>query len=415
MRRMTNTMKYANMARIILGFVWTAVLCGGCGDGALTEAMATVDGIVSATTEDEPSASDEGATSPDDDDKAAATDEDTPLIADQNDSEPDPGVAIDAPSPRGGAPAVWIPHQRRMLLFGGMSPITGDTLAYDYDGDTWWDLSLQDRAPMPAPRCHHILVASGAGPNAYMFGGFSFAGRFNDVWRFNADEAQWSELQPTGDVPAVRCLHTAAYIVSHHEILIYGGVQGGGGAAGDYFSDTHLLDLERNVWSNIDVTGPGKLRGAICVYAPGEDGVYLWGGKQVTTYPSTLWRFDVADHTWSQVATTGDTPPGREDPAFFWDDVRGRLRIFFGRNDTLAEPLLEDAYEFNVTDATWEALDTAGAPPPRWRPTVVTVVADGVSVLFGGWTGFGGGAALADTWRYKWASNEWTQVAAFGP
>ena len=100
-------------------------------------------------------------------------------------------------------------------------------------------------------------------------------------------------------------------------MVVYGGVQRGGVAAGDFFDDTFILDLDQNEWRLVDTAGPGKLRGSISFHSSVEDAVYLWGGKQVTSFQSTLWRFDVEQRIWEAVSTIGDIPQGRKDPAFF--------------------------------------------------------------------------------------------------
>ena len=112
-----------------------------------------------------------------------------------------------------------------------------------------------------------------------MFGGFSFSGRFNDVWRFDPTAEQWTELFASGVAPARRCLHVATYVPSRDEMFVYGGVRAGGVVSSDYFADTHVLDLDNNEWAFIDATGPGKLRGAIAFYSTTHDAVYLLGRK----------------------------------------------------------------------------------------------------------------------------------------
>ena len=65
-------------------------------------------------------------------------------------------------------------------------------------------LTPEDNGNRPAPRCHHTLVSDPENESILMFGGFSFSGRFNDVWRYDPAETRWIELQPTGAAPARR-------------------------------------------------------------------------------------------------------------------------------------------------------------------------------------------------------------------
>lgn len=318
------------------------------------------------------------------------------------------------PSSRGGAPCVWVGTMRKLILFGGMLPITGDTLEYDTDTGAWRELTPELRGDVPAPRCHHSLVSDIANTNILMFGGFSFAGRFNDVWRFDPITERWVQLFPSGVVPARRCLHAATYVPSRHEMFVYGGVKAGGVASNDYFADTHVLDLANQEWVDTQTAGPGKLRGAIAFYSTTQDAVYLWGGKQVSHFPTTLWRFDVAARMWESVAVSGDVPLGREDPSFFWDDGAQRLTLFSGRNDTMTEPLLSDFYVLDVSTSTWKVMPTDGIPPARWRASAVFDVPTKTGFMFGGWRDFGGQEAFNDTWQYDAESVSWSPARIAG-
>lgn len=325
-------------------------------------------------------------------------------------TESNNAAAAIVPSPRGGAPAVWLGRTRKMVLFGGMLPITGDTFEYDADTVAWRRLAPEDRGSVPAPRCHHTLVSEGTDETALMFGGFSFAGRFNDVWRYDATQSVWTELRTTGTRPVKRCLHAAAYITSRNEMFIYGGITDAGVAADDFFDDTHVFSTENNEWTRVSVAGPGKLAGAIAFYSSVDGAVFLWGGRQVTTYPTTLWRFDVDLYTWTAVHTSGDSPIGREDPAYFWDDASGVLTIFSGRNDLTAEVLLEDAYELDAASGEWRRARFSTSPSARWRASIVFDPEAQRGLLFGGWRDFGGRDALNDTWSYDAVSREWERL-----
>ena len=293
------------------------------------------------------------------------------------------------PSPRGGAPGVWLSATRKMILFGGMLPITGDTVEYDADTRTWRELAPELQGAVPASRFPPTPVSHSATLHIVLFGGFSFSGRFNDVWRFEPTVERWTELFPSGVAPAPRCLQAAAFDASHNQMVVYGGVRGGGVAAADYFADTHILDLDNNKWTVVNTSGPGKLRGAIAFYSTARNAVYLWGGKQVTTYPNTLWRFDVGSRAWESVATSGDIPVGREDPAFFWDDAQQRLILFSGRNDSLVDPVLSDLHILDLDGATWQAMPRDGLPPARCRASVVFDPVNRTGLMFGGWRASG--------------------------
>jgi len=339
------------------------------------------------------------------------------------------------PSPRGGAPAVWLMDaspRPTMMLFGGMNPITADTYLFDPQ-EGWREVTS---AAGPGARCHHTLVNDGLG-NAVMFGGFSQRGRFNDTQRFDGKTQQWIEVPTHGDIPAKRCLQAAAWIPTSNEMLIYGGIDGSGGFAEDFFLDTSLLNLETGEWTRVDDDSPpGARAGAIAFYSTADRAVYLWGGLQVrgalsdpdllknffVGYLNELWRFDPENRTWSVVETSGITPLGREDPTYFWDDVTNRLYVFHGFNKTfpLGSRLLGDAHVLDFSTRRWERLPQGGqGPPKRWRGSVTVDPLNGVALgcrrygwLFGGWDAEG---ERDDTWRFDLQSLRWQRVCANDP
>ena len=317
------------------------------------------------------------------------------------------------PSPRGGAPAVWLASKQHMMLFGGMNPITADS--HTLSSTLGWQEITQ--ASSPARRCHHTLV--NYRDTALLFGGFTTSGgregRFNDTYRFDPSTSTWVDLNPTGDLPAPRCLHTAVWIPSRNEMMVYGGIQGGGRFPGDYFLDTHILDIEGNRWRRLEIeAGPGARAGSVSFYSSRDDAAYLWGGLQITTqaigYPQGLWRFDPQRSVWEEISTSGSLPTGREDPTYFWDDANGRLFLFHGRNELLSSELVEqESHVLHVRERRWEQIETNLGPSSRWRASVAFDPRAGCGWMFGGWEGFIQGM-LGDTWKFDIASRRWLQV-----
>lgn len=323
----------------------------------------------------------------------------------------DAGVGgVGVPAQRGGAPAAWMPSTREMLIFGGMDPITNDTFSFSQEGAVWRQLAPEQQGPVPAQRCHHTLTEVPGADQAILFGGFSRSGRFNDTWRFDFDAQAWTELATSGATPARRCLHASAFLESRDELLMFGGIAGGGNRATDFFADTHVLEVDTGVWTRVDGEGPSAREGPVMFYSDAIDAAFLWGGKAFDHYPTELWRFDVDARTWSQIATSGEQPRGREDPTYFWNESRGRLTIFSGRNDRDEAFLLEDGYELDIGTQTWLRIDASTAPSPRWRASVAVDPERDRGLMFGGWRDFGGTEAFNDTWRYELETRSWVEI-----
>ena len=313
------------------------------------------------------------------------------------------------PAIRGGAPAVWIGDENRAVFFGGMSPITADTWELDLSKRRWRELTSEFQTA-PLPRCHHSFVSDKNNTNMLLFGGFSNAGRFNDLWRYDNTGNRWERVAHTGSVPARRCLHVSTIIESTGEMFLYGGIQGGGGLSSDFFEDTYLYNPQSQHWRQINVAGPGKRSGPIAFYASSENAVFLWGGKQFNILPNSLWRFDVVTEHWSEVATTGDIPAGREDPIHFWDDASNSLVMASGGDVRGSVILFNDMYRLNLATRSWERLSFSEAPPPRWRGTLAYEPINRKGYLFGGWKDFGGRDALNDLWVLDMEQLSWSRL-----
>lgn len=314
-----------------------------------------------------------------------------------------------SPAARGGAPAVWLNGPDRMMLFGGMSPITGDTWQLATDDNAWQEI-LPDDGAAPAARCHHTLVSGRASGQAFLFGGFTRDTRFNDTWRFDPAQQAWQELSVSGAKPAPRCLQAGAYVDGASKMFVHGGVSGAGSVSGDFFADTWLLDLDTRTWTEVDTeTGPAERRGAVAFYSSEEGAVFLWGGKQVEAYPTQLWAFDLDTKEWSVVETDGDVPTGREDPTVFWNEEVQVLYVTHGLNDTRSNPHVGGAYELDLAARTWTQLPDQEGPARRWRASATFDPKADRGSLFGGWVGFNE-ENLDDTWSYNFDTREWTQM-----
>ncbi|HHP7242930.1 MAG TPA: kelch repeat-containing protein [Cyclobacteriaceae bacterium] len=309
------------------------------------------------------------------------------------------------PSARGGAPSVWIEEQGSMLFFGGMNPITGDTWKYVTAENEWADVTMEG-SNRPSNRCHHTLVTNQSNSIIFLFGGFTFSQRFNDSWIFDKEANIWTELSTSGELPEPRCLHTSSFVEQENQVFVYGGIEGGGVASGDFFEDTYLFDIENSNWDKIETSDqPGKLSGAVSFYSETNHAVYLWGGKRVDIYPNNLWKFDLNKMDWNIVEITGEKPLGREDPIYFWDSNVNQLYVALGSNTTVSGGLVNDAYLLDLEQMSWDK-QAGDLPPERWRASVAYDPDAAMGYMFGGWIDFGN-LMLDDTWAFDFNKLEW--------
>jgi hypothetical protein len=304
---------------------------------------------------------------------------------------------------RGGSSAVYDPSSNRMILFAGFSN----------------DNSLDN------PRLNDVWVQT----NANGLGG----------------TGAWSNLIPNGTPgsPQVRYNHSAVYDAANNRMIIYGGCGSTVGSQG-------CLPIADNVWvlSNANglggtptwtqlfpTGGPPPARQAHqAAYDPGTNSMIVWagqngGGSGCATFPD-VWVLSHANGlggtpTWTQLSTTGGTPPGQYFSSAVYDSANNVLTVFGGTGllgthcgQTNAVWALSHA---NGTGGTpvWTNLIPQGAlGSPSNRQAAVGIYEPNTNTM----TIFGGAAshgALNDTWVLSHAngiggSSTWTRLSPSG-
>ena len=128
------------------------------------------------------------------------------------------------PPPAREAPAMaYDPATRRVIMFGGGDSGLNDTWAYDPAANTWAQLS--PAGPVPVGRSGHVMVYDPPSGRILMFGGAGGEAEvfFNDLWAFDATTNTWTELIPTGALPAGRSQPAMAYDPVTRRMILFGG------------------------------------------------------------------------------------------------------------------------------------------------------------------------------------------------
>jgi chitodextrinase len=119
------------------------------------------------------------------------------------------------------------------------------------------------------------------------------------------------------------------------------------------------------------------------------------------------WIYDPVGDTWQNL-TTGGTPPDPSVilPAMAYDSQAQQVFLFGGRDSSTYYSSL---YSYNVSTNTWTAISPVGGvpPPPRYRTNFAYDSTNNVFLLYGGTNASG---VLNDTWVYDPAANTWTQL-----
>lgn len=163
-------------------------------------------------------------------------------------------------SPNGGSPsiqghtAVYDPGSNRMIVFGGGGSTSSDTNAVwvlsnaNGTGGTPMWTQLAPTGPLPAPREIHSAVYDSASNRMTIFGGETISGgqdisgALGDVWILSDANGlgtpMWTQLASFNLFAEGRAGHSAVYNPSTNKMTMFGGAVGGGG-----------LDVDTNdVW-----------------------------------------------------------------------------------------------------------------------------------------------------------------------
>ena len=279
-----------------------------------------------------------------------------------------------APRERIDAPAVYDPGTHSLYVFGGNSNgLDNDLWAYSFDQAGWTELTPSGE--VPAARLGHTMVFDPARRRLVVFGGQA-GGFFNDVWAYGLGANAWQRLDGAGPRPNTRYGHGAVFDPPRDRMVISHGFTDQG-----RFDDTWAFDFQTNSWTEISPPNRRPLRRCLhhAVHHPASDQMLLFGGCASGAGPcplNDLWAFDLGSHKWEQRASG---PPARQWYGTALDRHSGRMVVFGGAGDEL----LGDVWEYDPVGDWWTQLSPGGAMPSA-RSRHEGAFVDGLGVVFFG-------------------------------
>ena len=163
-------------------------------------------------------------------------------------------------------------------------------------------------------------------------------------------------------------------------------------------------------WTQLSTTGdaPGRANASL-IYHPGENALYLFGGKTSDGFQNDLWKFDLSINLWSEVDVTGELPDIRHTPDAIFDEANNQMLIFSGQGNGL----YNDVWSFDFDDSSWTerspSMNQEGFPQQRYGTITVFDAAAQRLVTFGGF-GNAGTSRQDDTWAFDLIADEWMEV-----
>jgi hypothetical protein len=250
------------------------------------------------------------------------------------------------PSPRFAHAMAYDSVRQRTVLFGGASgnDTFGDT--WEWDGDSW----TQTQDIGPSARAEHAMAFDVARNGVVLFGGESNGTSQSDTWVW--DGSDWSQVEDAG--PSARRGHAMTYDTVRARTVLFGGVGDVGGQNAPTLGDTWEWDGTN--WKHVQDIGPAAATGAALVFRSATSA--LFGGiSALANAPGSklfglTWEWN--GHLWTARQDMG--VGARFDHAMAFDSLRGRVVLFGGRSDPIADSGLKGD--------TWEHADAPSSPPP---------------------------------------------------
>jgi hypothetical protein len=217
------------------------------------------------------------------------------------------------PPPRWGSKMVYDRESDRVILYGGAHLYTeallGDTWAYDFDTNTWTELT----PPSSPPRYHFVeMVYVPTIDRVLMFGGI--AERWdsgvlhNETWAYDYNANRWTNLG-AGNAPSPRVYHTMAFEAATNRVVMFGGVQDESNWPNEpVIGETWIYHVKRNAWHQVHPRRAPSPRSWHGMTGTNRTVMLFGGGDSRWTYTNDTFLYTSRPNTW-----TGIRGGGRED------------------------------------------------------------------------------------------------------
>ena len=261
----------------------------------------------------------------------------------------------------------------------------GDRTGSDGCSSTCQSESLQWIAALqtaPPGRHSHAMVFDAYHDQLLVFGGvLGGGGLSNETWIWTG--GHWENLSALlGVVPAARRNAAIAYDNLNHQVIMFGGV-GSNGALADTWA---WNGAAWRLLSPLNGVHPSARSEHAMAYQDKVGGVVLFGGFTGTsTVVDDTWVFSAAANAWTRVEPT-EKPAARRGATLAMLPLTGTVLLVGGGN--AGGELVKDAWVFNGTDWTIDATVATAAAERKYH-AAAWIPRLGQLVIVGGVTGEG--------------------------
>ena len=223
-----------------------------------------------------------------------------------------------------------------------------------------------------------------------LFGGRQWSqAELNDTWEW--DGVNWTQATPTKSPPG-RDNASMVYDENRGVVVLFGGNYGS--ACTESYNDT--WEYDGTTWTqNNTLNAPDHRWATGMAYDATRKVSVLFGGSTCGTYGDT-WEYN--GNYWT-LRQTKNAPSFRLGPMMTYDPIHAVTMLHSGNDG----PTYNDTWLYDGLN--WKQPGETGFVPPRTGAGIAYHADLGVSVLFGGWSGF---IEYDDT--HVWNGRVWTSV-----
>jgi N-acetylneuraminic acid mutarotase len=171
----------------------------------------------------------------------------------------------------------------RIILTGGVdysdsSPWLefDETWAYNYNTNTWEQMN-----PSKCPEPQTYIVYDVESDRIIAFGRISEEGESDETWAYDYNTDTWEQMSPAKK-PSTRCSFGIAYDCASDRVILFGGAHRGGYPAtlpAHPYSDTWTYDYNTDTWIELDLSvHPVARQSHLMEYDQESDKIVIIGG-----------------------------------------------------------------------------------------------------------------------------------------
>ena len=289
-------------------------------------------------------------------------------------------TATTGPSARYGAAMTYDSQSDRVILNGGVAPMSGslETWAYDLQGNVW---SLERLGPVAS--MHQGMAYDAQSDRIVLFTN-------GETWAYDLEANTWTRMNPPAS-PVARSGYAVAYDSVSDRIVLFGGAVTGGEV-----DDTWTFDYDADAWAIVSWGTPETLSLHGFVYDEQSDRVIWIGGYGCA---DQTWAFDLETRNWTNM---------RPDLRIGTGGPRG-VAVYDALSDRVICYRWAETWAYDFDSNTWTRMSPRNWPPGfGWYGMAYDSESDR-SILFGGFVGVGD--ATVGTWAYDLEMDSWTNMS----